>query len=119
MSRFTYLGLSVVVLAVVAVLCLPVLRRLPKRPLLWTAVVLVGMTAVFDAAIVGFGLTTYQDARILGVRIGPAPIEDLAYTIAAVLLVPTLWTVLGRRREGRLGSTGPPSVDPRAPGGGR
>jgi lycopene cyclase domain-containing protein len=100
MSRFTYLGLSVVVLAFLAALCVPVLRTLPRRPLWWTAAALLAMTAVFDAAIVGFGLTTYDDALVLGLKVGPSPIEDFAYTVAAIMIVPTLWTVLGRRRRG-------------------
>ena len=94
----TYLVLTVVVLAVVAALCLPVLRRLPPAPILTTGAVLLVLTAVFDSAIVGYGLTVYDPATILGVYVGAAPIEDFGYTIAAILLMPTLWTWLGRGR---------------------
>lgn len=101
-----YAVLSVVVLAVVAGACAPVLRRLRPAPILWTALVLVVLTAVFDSAIVGFGLTVYEPDAILGAYVGAAPVEDFAYTIAVVLLVPTLWTVLGRRGRpaGELGA---------------
>lgn len=100
MTSLTYLTLTVVVLAAVAILCLPVLRTTPGAPVLWTGAALVAMTAVFDAAIVGFGLTVYDESLILGVRVGPSPIEDFGYTLAAVMIVPTLWTVLGRSRRG-------------------
>lgn len=94
----TYLVLTAVVLAIVTALCLPVLRRLPPTPLLMTGVVVLVLTAVFDSAIVGYGLTVYDPATILGVYVGAAPIEDFGYTIAALLLMPTLWTWLGRER---------------------
>jgi len=93
----TYLVLTVVVLALVAVACVPVLRRLPFAPLAWTGLILLAMTAVFDSAIVGYGLTVYDPETILGVYVGAAPIEDFGYTVAAVMIMPTLWTVLGRR----------------------
>ncbi len=90
--------LNLVVVGVVAVLCAPVLRRLRPGPIVWTAAIVLAMTAVFDSAIVGYGLTVYEPATLLGVYVGPAPIEDFGYTVVAVLLVPALWTVLGRRR---------------------
>ncbi len=96
----TYLVLTVVVLALVAAVCVPVLRRLPFAPLAWTGLILLAMTAVFDSAIVGYGLTVYDPETILGVYVGAAPIEDFGYTVAAVMIMPTLWTVLGRRSGG-------------------
>lgn len=97
----TYVVLSLAVLALLAVATLPVLRRLPHRPLLFTALVLVILTAIFDNVIIGLGIVGYDDARISGVRLGLAPIEDFSYTLAAVMLVPTLWTLLGPRKESR------------------
>jgi lycopene cyclase domain-containing protein len=93
----TYLGLTLGVLVMVAAVCAPVLRRLRVGPLAWTAVVVLAMTAVFDSLIVGHGFVGYDPAKILGVRIGSAPIEDFGYAVAAVMIMPTLWTVLGRR----------------------
>ena len=92
----TYVLLSVVVLTVLTVGCLPVLRRLPHRPLLLTALVLLTLTVIFDNLIVGLDIVGYDEALIWGVRIPIAPIEDLAYAVGAVLLVPTLWELLGR-----------------------
>mgnify|MGYP001815712397 CR=1 FL=1 len=95
----TYLVLTLVVIAGVTAVTLPVLRRLASAPLAWTAVALLAMTAVFDSAIVGFGLTVYDTSKILGRYIGAAPVEDFGYTIAALMLMPVLWTVLGRRSQ--------------------
>jgi lycopene cyclase domain-containing protein len=69
------------------------------RGLIWkyaaTLIVLLAFTAVFDNLIVGLGIVAYDPAKISGVFIGVAPIEDFAYSIAAVLILPTLWGVLG------------------------
>jgi lycopene cyclase domain-containing protein len=92
----TYVILSVVVLALVALATVPTVRRLPKRPILLTGLVLIALTVVFDNIIVGVGLVDYDEDLILGVRMPIAPVEDLAYTVGAVMLVPALWTWLAR-----------------------
>jgi hypothetical protein len=33
----------------------------------------------------------YDEAKISGIKIGVAPIEDFAYTVVALLVVPTLF----------------------------
>ncbi|WP_062305351.1 lycopene cyclase domain-containing protein [Demequina subtropica] len=99
----TYVVLSVAVLAVLASATLPTLRRLPHRPLLLTALIIVALTAVFDPLIVAAGIVDYDEALISGVRVAGAPIEDVAYALGTVMLVPTLWTLLaapGRDEEG-------------------
>lgn len=93
----TYAWLSVAVLALVAVATLPTLRRLPVRPLLWAGLCLLILTVIFDNVIVGVGLVAYDDDLILGVRIPVAPVEDLAYAVAAILIVPAVWTWLEPR----------------------
>jgi lycopene cyclase domain-containing protein len=60
------------------------------------AVVLV-LTAVFDNLMIAAGLFTYAPGLISGVMVGLAPLEDFAYPVAAVLLLPSLWILLGRR----------------------
>ena len=62
------------------------------------AVVLVALTAVFDNVIVGTGIVAYDETRILGLRVGVAPVEDFSYAIVAALALPALWVLLGRRR---------------------
>lgn len=92
----TYVVLSVVVLALIGVATLPTLRRLPGRPLALTALVLIALTAVFDNVIVGLDIVAYDDALISGVRLWRAPLEDFAYALGAVMLLPAVWTWLGR-----------------------
>ncbi len=97
----TYVVLSLAVLAVIAALTAPALRRLPRQPLLVTALVLIALTAVFDNVIVGLDLVAYDEAKISGLRVPIAPIEDFSYTLGAVMLVPALWTWLGRAKKDR------------------
>jgi lycopene cyclase domain-containing protein len=85
-----FLGLALVV-ALAAVL----VRRAP----LWRVVGLTAMgvlvlTAVFDNVLVGTGIVSYDAKLISGAFVGVAPIEDFAYAIAAVLLLPSLWRLL-------------------------
>ncbi|MCC3293895.1 lycopene cyclase domain-containing protein [Arthrobacter sp. zg-Y411] len=65
-----------------------------------TAAVLLGLTAVFDNLMIRVGLFWYNEDRISGAFIGTAPLEDFAYPVAAVLLLPALWVLLpGRAPE--------------------
>lgn len=73
-------------------------RRAPRAVAWWIAAgVMMVLTAVFDNAIIGFGLVDYDPALISGVRLGLAPIEDFAYTLAALLIVPALWNMMEPR----------------------
>lgn len=102
----TYVVLSVAVLAGLVLVCLPALRHLPLRPLVLTAVALVALTAVFDNVIVGLHIVAYDDAKIAGVLVPIAPIEDFAYALGAILLVPAVWTWLGRSASKERASEG-------------
>lgn len=62
------------------------------------------LTAVFDNLMISVGLVDYSPEQILGVRIGVAPVEDFTYTVAAALLLPALWHLLGGRVQ-----PGPPA----------
>ena len=59
-------------------------------------VVLLVMTGVFNNVIVGLGIVAYDPALVLGARVGLFPVEDLAYSIGAVLLLPSCWVLLER-----------------------
>ena len=72
-------------------------RRLNRRALGITVLVLLTLTAVFDNIMIGVGLVDYGAAQISGVRLGIMPIEDFAYTVFAVLALPALWTLLPQR----------------------
>jgi lycopene cyclase domain-containing protein len=96
----TYWSLNAIFLAVVAVVALlaVVLRRPPRWiAILITAAILLVMTAAFDNVMIGVGLVGYDRSLISGAFIGIAPLEDFAYAVAAVVLLPSLWMLLGRR----------------------
>jgi lycopene cyclase domain-containing protein len=60
---------------------------------------MLALTAVFDNLIIASGIVAYDATKILGIFIGLAPIEDFAYTIAAVLIVPSVWSAMAKRRK--------------------
>lgn len=97
----TYWALNAIFLAAVAAVAVAavVSRRAPR----WASIALVLgvvllLTAVFDNIMIGVGLVGYSAEHISGVLVGLAPIEDFAYAIAAVVLLPSVWTLLGGRR---------------------
>lgn len=74
----------------------------PRRrmaALLLTLAVLLVLTAIFDNLIVGLGIVGYDEAKISGVLVGVAPLEDFAYTVAAVFALPALWMLLPARAQ--------------------
>lgn len=79
--------------AVAAVLA----RRAPRwKAVGLAAILMLTLTAIFDNVIIGTGIVAYDDSLISGVRIGIAPIEDFAYTVAALVLLPSVWELLRR-----------------------
>jgi lycopene cyclase domain-containing protein len=99
----TYLVLALGFLAAAVVVAVVARRTAPRpagcRALALAAGVLLLLTAVFDNVMIASGLFTYSDAHISGLRIGLAPVEDFAYPLAAVILLPALWTMLGGDRD--------------------
>lgn len=96
----TYWLLNLVFLAIVALVAAATVgaRRAPRwRAVALAAIPLVILTAVFDNVLVGVGIVAYSPDRISGVHLGVAPLEDFAYPIAAVVLLPCLWSLLGPR----------------------
>lgn len=87
----TYVLLDIVMLAVCAGLAYLLDR---KRPLNSKTIVLLipllFLTAVFDNILTSLPIVTYIPANILGLHIGSSPIEDFAYSLAAVILIPAL-----------------------------
>jgi len=94
----TYLLINLVFLAAIALALVRQWRK-PSKRLLFTFAALLLMTAVFDSFIVGFGMVAYDPTKILGIYIGNAPVEDFFYAIVAVVLVPTIWGMLGKRHD--------------------
>lgn len=102
----TYLWVNLAVLAgcaVVAVVCLrrldPAVRRRTVAAAGIALAVSCVFTAVFDSLIIGAGIVGYDERHLLGWFIGLAPVEDFAYAVAALVLLPALW-VGWRHREG-------------------
>ncbi|WP_313356321.1 lycopene cyclase domain-containing protein [Microbacterium sp.] len=97
----SYVLLCAGFLALAAVVAL-VGRRRDRMPsalsLLVAAAALVLLTAVFDNLMIAVGLFDYSSGHISGIRIGEAPLEDFAYPLAAVILLPALWSRLRRER---------------------
>lgn len=113
----TYAWLSLAFLGVAALVALvAVLRVRPARAsdgrrsplgravasILITAVLLCVLTAVFDNVMIAVGLMQYSAQHITGLHIGAAPLEDFAYPLAGVMLLPALWVLFaGTVRRGR------------------
>ncbi len=98
----TYLLISLPFLAaavVVGLVGLPAGAAARRRR--WLAIgvatiALLVLTAVFDTLIIANGIVAYDDAHRVGLAIGLAPVEDFAYPLAGVLLVPAIWTIAHR-----------------------
>ncbi len=100
----TYWMLNVAFLGIVAVVALAAIisRRAPRwRAVGLAAIPLLILTAVFDNVLVGTGIVGYDPALISGARVGVAPLEDFAYAIAALVLLPSVWSLL-TPREGAV-----------------
>ncbi|MDQ1545044.1 MAG: hypothetical protein QOK08_2682, partial [Actinomycetota bacterium] len=65
--------------------------------MLASAAILLIVSAVFDNIMIGIGLVGYDRSLISGVFVGVAPVEDFAYAVAAVVLLPSLWALLARK----------------------
>ncbi|WP_395638270.1 lycopene cyclase domain-containing protein [Pseudolysinimonas sp.] len=96
----TYWMLNAPFLALVALVAVVALiaRRSPSwRGIGLAAIVVLVLTAIFDNVLVGTGIVGYDPALISGAKIGVAPLEDFAYAIAALVLLPSLWSLLTPR----------------------
>ncbi|WIE65298.1 lycopene cyclase domain-containing protein [Curtobacterium sp. MCLR17_036] len=71
-------------------------RRVAVTTSLVAGVALLVMTIVFDNVIVGLGIVDYDAGLISGAKIGVIPVEDLAYAMSAVVLLPSLWVLFDR-----------------------
>lgn len=95
----TYAGLAVCFLAAAALVLVAaaVLRRPDRR---WwlataaTALALVLLTVIFDNLMIAVDLFRFDEAQLSGIRIGLAPLEDLAWPVAAAATLPALTLLL-------------------------
>ncbi len=122
----TYTELAVLGVAVVVVLDLGVLRtRLLRRRVFWTSyAIVVFFQLVTNGILTGLRIVRYDGAAIVGSstpldapppflgdgRIAFAPVEDLLFGFALVVLTQVLWVWLGRRGVQRTPYSGPPRI---------
>jgi lycopene cyclase domain-containing protein len=133
----SYTELAVLGIVVVVVLDLWVLRtRLLRRRAFWAAyAIVVFFQLVTNGVLTGFRIVRYDGEQIIGSstpvdgpppflgdgRIAYAPVEDLIFGFALVVLTMVIWVWLGRRGVQRTPYSGPPRIpmpgqadDPRA-----
>ena len=105
----TYAGLALLFVAAAALTVAVAARVAGLPPGWWTATalaaaVLLALTAAFDSLMIAADLFRYDTGSLTGLRVLLAPVEDFAWPVVAVLLLPALWELLGsaeRRRTSR------------------
>lgn len=93
----TYLGLNAYYLAILVVFYFVSGAWKQFALHLHTFAAMIIGTAIFDNAIIGFGLVAYDETKILGFKIGLAPIEDFAYAIGVVLLATSVAALMKKK----------------------
>jgi lycopene cyclase domain-containing protein len=95
----TYSVLVLVGLAGAAVVDLLVLRtNLVRRKAFWVAyAIMLGFQLAVNGVLAGLPVVRYNPAAIVGARIAGAPVEDIGFGFALILLTLSCWVALGRR----------------------
>jgi len=120
----TYTQVALLAVVVAVVLDTALLRtRLVRRRVFWTSyAIIVLFQLVTNGMFTGFGIVGYDGAAILGStspaegpppflgdgRIAFAPVEDLLFGFALILMTLSLWVFWGRRGVQRTPTSGPP-----------
>jgi lycopene cyclase domain-containing protein len=94
----TYSFSVVIGVALALAVDLVVLRtRLILSAVFWaTYPVVVAAQLISNGLLTGLGVVRYRPSAILGLRVGYAPVEDLAFGFALVLVSLSVWVWLGR-----------------------
>jgi lycopene cyclase domain-containing protein len=93
----TYPELTLIVLAIFAIYTLFMRRFVQLKPLLGAALIMMTLTLIFDNVIIGTGIVAYDQSKLSGIMLGYAPIEDFAYTLVALVLIPSLFEVFKKK----------------------
>lgn len=98
----TYTLAALLGVLVAAVLDVVVLRtQLLTRRAFWTAYgIVVFFQLIVNGVLTGLRIVRYDPARIIGLHIAFAPVEDLLFGFAMVLATLSLWVWAGRRETG-------------------
>jgi lycopene cyclase domain-containing protein len=110
----TYTWAALLGVLAAAALDLAVLRtRLVRRKAFWTAYAIVlGFQLVVNGLLTGLPIVRYDRHAIIGWRVAYAPVEDLLFGFAMVLMTLSGWVWLGRR-AGRTTSRASRAARPR------
>ena len=95
----SYTALTAAAMVLAAVTDLALLRtRLLTRRSFWTAyAILFCFQLVVNGILTGLPIVRYDPTAILGARLASAPIEDIGFGFALILLTLSCWIALGRR----------------------
>lgn len=98
----SYTALAFIGVAAALIIDLAVLRtRLATRRAFWVAYAIILLFQLITNGILTYrDIVRYDPATILGLRIVGAPVEDLLFGFALVLLTLSWWVWLGRRAAG-------------------
>lgn len=98
----TYTWLVVLALLGTAACDLVGLRtRLLCRKAFWVSyAIMFGFQLLVNGLLTGPGIVQYDPDTILGPRLAYAPVEDLGFGFALILLTLSCWVALGRRSAG-------------------
>lgn len=122
----TYTQIAFLVLAIVLVIDLAVLRtRVVRRALFWVSyAIILPFQWLTNGIFTGAGIVLYDGDVIVGStspadgrppfigdgRLAFAPVEDMLFGFALVLLSLSLWVYFGRRGVQRTPMSGPPRI---------
>ena len=98
----TYTQLTLTGLTVAATVDLIVLRTfLIGRKAFWAVyAILLVFQLIVNGVLTGVGVVRYNPADIIGLRIVHAPVEDVGFGFALILITLSFWVFLGRRVTG-------------------
>ena len=119
---YTELGLTGVVIAVLLDLFFFRTKLVKRKIFWWSYAIIVGFQLITNGILTGFRIVRYNGEVIIGSstptekappflsdgRIAFAPVEDLLFGFALVLLTLCMWVWLGRRGVQRTPFAGPP-----------
>jgi lycopene cyclase domain-containing protein len=96
MSYTVAAGLGVLV-AIAADLAVLRTKLLGRRVFWATYAIVLAFQLLFNGALTGWGVVRYSPDAILGLRLIAAPVEDLAFGFALVLVTLSGWVYVERR----------------------
>jgi lycopene cyclase domain-containing protein len=109
------------VLCAVAIDVVALRTRLAARRAFWVSYAIVlGFQLMMNGVLTGLPVVRYSRHAILGPRIAGAPIEDIGFGFAMVLVTLSVWVRLGRRggdqrRSERSAASSRPTASARRP----